>query len=139
MKISASKLISEMKKIEGLLDSNFNATGSNLRDKILTATKQMPKGIVEKLTYLAGLYERAQHVERPEGGPEPAEHAVDQDGGILDQRRLSLHYKRSPDSRGLGIETGMVNSRGRSLLCRLLLFTPLICVCLERRRLSPND
>ncbi len=64
MKISASKLISEMKKIEGLLDSNFDATGSNLRDKILTATKQMPKGIVEKLTYLAGLYERAQAGEK---------------------------------------------------------------------------
>lgn len=61
--MNTKKLITEMERIETFLDDNIDATGSNFRDKILTSTKGLPKGVVEKLNYLAGLLERAQEGE----------------------------------------------------------------------------
>ncbi len=58
--MTTSHLKSELNKIEQLLEENMGATGSCFRDKVLTATNQLPKGIVEKLNYLAGLLERVQ-------------------------------------------------------------------------------
>lgn len=62
--MNTKQLIDAVKRIESILDETFNATGSNFRDKIVTTANQMPKGIVEKLNYLAGLYERAQTGEK---------------------------------------------------------------------------
>ena len=62
--MNAKQLISEVGKLEKLLDENFSATGSSFRDKITTSANQLPKGIVEKLTYLAGLLERASAGEK---------------------------------------------------------------------------
>lgn len=56
--MTANQLNAEIKKIERLLEQDFGATGSNFRDKIVTSANQLPKGIVEKLNYLAGLHER---------------------------------------------------------------------------------
>lgn len=58
--MTISTLLNEIKKFESLLEDDFGATGSNFRDKIVTSANQLPKGIVEKLTYLAGLCERAK-------------------------------------------------------------------------------
>ncbi len=58
--MNKKQLIEQVKRIETILEDAFNATGSNFRDKIVTTANQIPKGIVEKLNYLAGLYERAQ-------------------------------------------------------------------------------
>lgn len=62
--MTTSKLKTELNRIERLLETNMGATGSNFRDKVVTATNQLPKGIVEKLNYLAGLLERANADEK---------------------------------------------------------------------------
>ena len=65
MKLSAGKFVSEMKKIEQLLVRNFDADeDDSFSSKIVQLQKQLPKGINEKLSFLANLYERAQKGEK---------------------------------------------------------------------------
>lgn len=57
--MNINKLFDEMKKIEVLLDSNFGATGENIKDKLASAKKQLPVGVGEKIGYLVRICERA--------------------------------------------------------------------------------
>ena len=60
MKLTSGKLISEIKKIERLLVRNFDADESDSFSSMLVQIqKQVPKGVNEKLSFLANLYERA--------------------------------------------------------------------------------
>ena len=67
MKLTTGKFISEIKKIEKLLVRNFDADeGDSFTSMIVQIQKQVPKGINEKLSFLANLYERAQKGEKIE-------------------------------------------------------------------------
>ena len=65
MKLTAGKFVSEIKKIEQLLVRNFDADeDDSFTSKIVKLQKQLPKGVNEKLSFLANLYERAQKGEK---------------------------------------------------------------------------
>ncbi|MBQ9873212.1 MAG: hypothetical protein IJM30_02010 [Thermoguttaceae bacterium] len=62
--MSGSGLLKEIAKIEKLLEDNMDATGSTFRKKIESAASQLPKGINEKLAFLADLEEKVRAGER---------------------------------------------------------------------------
>lgn len=64
MKLSSGKFLTEMEKIENMLVNNLEAEGSNLSAKVVSVEKQVPKGVYEKLTFLAGLYDRLEKGEK---------------------------------------------------------------------------
>ncbi len=66
MKLSAGKFLSEMKKIEQMLVNNLDAEGSSFTAKVVRVQKQVPKGVGEKLSFLADLYDRIRNGEKPD-------------------------------------------------------------------------
>ena len=67
MKLTTGKFVSEIKKIEQLLVRNFDADeNDSFTSMIVQIQKQVPKGVNEKLSFLASLYERAQRGEKLE-------------------------------------------------------------------------
>ena len=64
MKVNASKFVSEMKKIEEMLEINFDATGPTFTSKVLCVQKEVPKGVLDKLSFLANLLDQAQKGEK---------------------------------------------------------------------------
>ena len=49
------KFMKQMQLLDELLEDNFDATGATFAAKVVEATPQLPKGIVEKLSFLANL------------------------------------------------------------------------------------
>jgi len=66
MNLSVGKFLSEMEKIERMLVNNFDAEGSTFSAKIVAIQKEVPKGINEKLSFLADLYDRVKKGEKPD-------------------------------------------------------------------------
>ncbi len=66
MKLSPRKFLSEMEQIEEMLVDNLDATGSNFTAKVMSIEKQVPKGVMDKLSFLADLYDRAEKGEKPD-------------------------------------------------------------------------
>ena len=66
MKLTVGKFLSEMKKIEQMLETNLDAEGSNFTAKVISIQKQVPKGIGEKLSFLANLYDGVNKGEKPD-------------------------------------------------------------------------
>lgn len=64
MKVNVSKFVSEMKRIEILLEDNFDATGPTFSSKVVAVCKEVPKGVFDKLSYLANLLERVEQGEK---------------------------------------------------------------------------
>ncbi len=60
----AGKILQETKRFEALLTENFGAQGADLAEKTSAAAGELPKGIVEKLLFLAKLQAQAQAGER---------------------------------------------------------------------------
>ncbi len=56
----AGKILQETKRFEALLSENFGAQGADLAEKTSAAAGELPKGIVEKLLFLARLQAQAQ-------------------------------------------------------------------------------
>lgn len=56
----AGKILQETKRFEALLAENFDAHGADLAEKTSAAAGELPKGIVEKLLFLARLQSQAQ-------------------------------------------------------------------------------
>ena len=54
------KILRETKRFEALLVENFDARGADLAEKTSAAAGELPKGIVEKLLFLARLQAQAQ-------------------------------------------------------------------------------
>ena len=65
MKLSVRKFMKLMETLEGFLDDNFNAKGATFAEKARSAAKEMPKGVVDKMNFLADLYDRAKDGETP--------------------------------------------------------------------------
>ena len=65
MKLSVRKFMNLMETLEGFLDDNFKAKGETFTEKALSVTNEMPKGVVEKMKFLADLYDRAKNGETP--------------------------------------------------------------------------
>ena len=65
MKLSERKFMSMIGKLEELMDVNFDAKGESFAAKATSIGKETPKGVAEKLAYLANLYDRAQRGEKP--------------------------------------------------------------------------
>lgn len=60
----AGNILRETKRFEALLSENFGAQGADLAEKTSAAAGELPKGIVEKLLFLAKLQAQAQAGER---------------------------------------------------------------------------
>lgn len=60
----AGKILQETKRFEALLSENFGAQGADLAEKTSAAAGELPKGIVDKLLFLAKLQAQAQAGER---------------------------------------------------------------------------
>lgn len=60
----AGKILQETKRFEALLTENFDAQGADLAEKTSAAAGELPKGIVEKLLFLAKLQAQARAGER---------------------------------------------------------------------------
>ena len=58
------KILQETKRFEALLAENFDARGADLAEKTNAAAGELPKGIVEKLLFLARLQSQAQSGEQ---------------------------------------------------------------------------
>ncbi len=56
----AGKILQETKRFEALLSENFGAQGADLAEKTSATAGELPKGIVEKLLFLARLQSQAQ-------------------------------------------------------------------------------
>lgn len=56
----AGNILRETKRFEALLSENFDAQGADLAEKTNAAAGELPKGIVEKLLFLARLQAQAQ-------------------------------------------------------------------------------
>ncbi len=59
------KFMKQMQLLDELLEDNFDATGATFAAKVVEATPQLPKGIVEKLSFLANLYDGAREGKTP--------------------------------------------------------------------------
>ena len=60
----SGQILRETKRFEALLAENFDAHGADLAEKTSAAAGELPKGIVEKLLFLARLQAQAQAGER---------------------------------------------------------------------------
>ena len=58
MKLKA--FMKQTRLLEELLMDNFDATGATFAAKVISAESQLPKGIVEKLSFIANLYDGAK-------------------------------------------------------------------------------
>lgn len=56
----SGQILRETKRFEELLAENFDAHGADLAEKTNAASGELPKGIVEKLLFLARLQAQAQ-------------------------------------------------------------------------------
>ena len=60
----AGNILRETERFEVLLSENFDAQGADLAEKTNAAAGELPKGIVEKLLFLARLQAQARAGER---------------------------------------------------------------------------
>ena len=65
MKLSARKFKSKMLELEELMEVNFDAKGATMAQKAASVAKEWPKGIVDKMTFLTGLFEKLERGETP--------------------------------------------------------------------------
>ena len=60
MKLSAGKLKSELNKLGELMDRNFDTTGEPFAAKVVEVAGQVPKGVFDKLSFLASLSDKLE-------------------------------------------------------------------------------